>query len=125
MGGTFVNQTQHQLLQPPQSAPQLARLAPLARVYTDHLSHTNVWGKRLSDSGFALLFLNVGPSPAQLTCNSTCLAGLEVDLTPGRRFRVRDVWNHADLPDVVTPFTVRSPSLGKEDIYNLRFTPEK
>jgi alpha-galactosidase len=89
----------------------------------EKLSHTNVWGKKLNDSGFALLFLNVGPTPTPVTCNSSCIARLGVDAAPGRRFRVRDVWAHEDLPEMVAPLVVTSPPLGGEDIYNLRFYP--
>ena len=51
------------------------------------------------------------------------MARLGVDVTAGRKFRVRDLWNHTDLQPVVAPFDVTSPSLGTEEIYNLRFYP--
>ena len=88
---------------------------------------TNIWGKRLSDGGFALLFLNVGVQPASLVCDEVCLRKLRIPpagATPGRRFRVRDIWAHTDLPDVVAPIQhIAAPTLHQEEIYMLRITP--
>ena len=103
------------------------------------LSSTNIWGKRLSNGSFALLFINVGPKPAApLTCGPDCIAKLllgPINSTNGTaprralaqprlRYRVRDVWAKVDLPDQVAPLSVSSPPLEAETgVYMVRLWP--
>jgi Alpha galactosidase A/Alpha galactosidase C-terminal beta sandwich domain len=61
---------------------------------------TNVWGRRLVDGSWALLFMNIGPNAAIVTCDAGCFgrAGFQTNAT----FTVRDVWNRVDLPGIVS-----------------------
>lgn len=57
---------------------------------------TNVWGRPLSDGSWALVFINAGSAPADISCTyADCLSQLgweaEVNVT------VRDLWAHTDL----------------------------
>ena len=83
-------------------------------------SSTNIWGKKLSNGSFALLFINVGPKEVpSLTCGPDCVAKLLLGQnntapeasTPALRYRVRDIWAKRDLPDQLAPLTIRSPPL--------------
>jgi alpha-galactosidase len=88
-----------------------------------NFSTTNVWGKRLNDSGFCLLFLNVGPTTSPpITCDDECIAellGADVP-TRGQRFRVRDVWAHKDLGVVVAPLRFTAPRLEADTVHMIR-----
>lgn len=66
-------------------------------------SCTNVWGRKLSD-GYALAFVNNGPSPATVACDATCFAALNVT-SATTALKVRDLWNHADLGIISAPFS--------------------
>ena len=46
---------------------------------------TQVWEKHLSDGGFAVVLLNLGDAPAQVAAS-----------VPGH-WRVRDLWQHAEI----------------------------
>ena len=83
-----------------------------------NISTTNVWGKKLSNGSFALLFINVGPKEVpSLTCGPDCVAKLGQHkttpeaTTPATRYRVRDIWAKRDLPHQLAPLTIRSPPL--------------
>lgn len=84
-------------------------------------STTNIWGKKLANGSFALLFVNVGPkAAAPLTCDANCVAKLlvgqnattaEASGMTGLRYRVRDIWAKRDLPSQLTPLSISSPPL--------------
>lgn len=64
-------------------------------------SGTNVWGRPLSDGAWALAFINVGPAPANATCDGSCFGA--AGIAPGTTMRVVDVWSKTALPEFVTP----------------------
>jgi hypothetical protein len=81
-------------------------------------STTNIWGKKLANGSFALTFINVGTTSAPpFTCDSACISKLlgreDGGATPvkGARYRVRDIWAKRDLPELVAPLSVSSPTL--------------
>ena len=69
---------------------------------------TTIWGKRLAD-GFAVVFFNQNSGAENITCGADCmtnLVGLAASSGGGSavtktKMRVRDIWRHADLPEVV------------------------
>lgn len=71
------------------------------------ISTTNVWGRALHDGSYAMLFLNTGPNPMDVTCGEGCWAATG---WPARAttVEVRDLWNHTVIGTRPTsaPFTV-------------------
>merc|ERR1712194_475905 len=71
------------------------------------ISTTNVWGRALYDGSYAMLFLNTGPKPMDVTCGEECWAATG---WPARAttVAVRDLWNHTTIGTKLTsaPFTV-------------------
>jgi alpha-galactosidase len=67
-----------------------------------------VWGKQLSDGGFAVVLLNTGDASAQISAS-----------VPGN-WRVRDLWQHADLGTSDGTLSATVPSHG---VVMLRLTP--
>ena len=65
---------------------------------------TNVWGRTLDDGSWAVVFVNTGASPANVTCDGECFSQTGIPL--GTTMHVRDVWRRAALPDfVLGPYT--------------------
>jgi len=78
----------------------------------------NVWGRSLSDGSWALVFLNVGKTVANVTCDIDCLSqtGIVGQVT------VRDLWAHKDLGKVSikNPLVVNNlPANGGSAMYKL------
>ena len=66
----------------------------------DGADATNVWGRPLSAGAWALTYLNVGYAPADVSCGyEDCLAA--TGWAPDQKLYVRDLWAHADLPQIV------------------------
>jgi len=59
---------------------------------------TNIWGRALSDGGFALVFLNNSPTPTDITCDGTCFS--QMKYSPSTRLTVHDIWTHTDIGQV-------------------------
>eukprot|EP00931_Biecheleriopsis_adriatica_P056567 TRINITY_DN33520_c0_g1_i1.p1 TRINITY_DN33520_c0_g1~~TRINITY_DN33520_c0_g1_i1.p1 ORF type:complete len:403 (+),score=59.65 TRINITY_DN33520_c0_g1_i1:66-1274(+) len=59
---------------------------------------SNVWARPLQDGSHALLFINTAPGSANVTCDPTCFAAL--DLHAEDTLSVRDLWAKNNLPDV-------------------------
>jgi len=55
----------------------------------------NVWGRRLADKSWAVAFLNVGDTGANIPCDLNCFSMM--GFKSGQAFRVRDLWQHLDL----------------------------
>eukprot|EP01097_Dermamoeba_algensis_P006633 TRINITY_DN4135_c0_g1_i1.p1 TRINITY_DN4135_c0_g1~~TRINITY_DN4135_c0_g1_i1.p1 ORF type:complete len:182 (+),score=32.47 TRINITY_DN4135_c0_g1_i1:36-548(+) len=58
-------------------------------------SFVNVWGKVLSDTSRVLIFLNNGPTAANITCDGSCFAAIGIPST--ETFIVRDLWLHQNI----------------------------
>jgi len=67
-----------------------------------------VWGKQLSDGGSAVVLLNMGDAAAQISAS-----------VPGN-WRVRDLWQHADIGTSDGTLSANVPSHG---VVMLRLTP--
>ena len=57
-------------------------------------STTNVWARKLSGGKVAMVFINVGSTAQNVTCDVTCIAKTGL---VGRRVLVRDLWLHKDI----------------------------
>ena len=93
-----------------------------------NFSNTNIWGKKLVDDSFALLFVNVGPSTSPpLTCGPACIQRLLGDNVPvaGAQYTVKDLWSSTALPVAVAPLNLSSPALETDGVHMLRVTPLK
>ena len=55
-------------------------------------SVTNVWGKKLSNGSWAVLFLNNGNAKAEVGCSSSCLKGMSFQHSDV--LLLRDLWAH-------------------------------
>eukprot|EP01052_Picozoa_sp_SAG31_P012777 SAG31_NODE_755_length_12319_cov_6.335542_4_plen_1108_part_00 len=75
------------------------------RIYGGALVHPNgtprtsqsIWARKLGNgSAYALVFVNIGEQTADIECDASCFARLEVP-TSGS-LKVRDIWAGADLP---------------------------
>ena len=70
-------------------------------------SGTNVWGKKLPNDSFALVFVSNENDVVNVTCNSTCLSdiigdGMTVGSSDGT-YEIRDVWSHTTLATKLSP----------------------
>ena len=77
---------------------------------------TNVWGRKLANNAFALLFLNIGSAATkagELVCDQDCVRKVVAKAAlPTTRWRMRDLWTHQDLPDLVgQDFAIAAPAL--------------
>lgn len=83
---------------------------------------TNVWARQLANGDFALVFLNVGPEAADVSCGPDCFA--KIGVKPGQTLAVRDLWAHKPLPDVTdaTMHTTLEPRGGH---LMLRMSPKE
>ena len=72
-------------------------------------SGNNVWGKALPAADFALVFVSNEEVPWSLSCDAECFAAFfdNTATTPAAAYRVRDLWAHADLPELLrVPFNL-------------------
>ena len=77
----------------------------------DGRSTGNIWGRPLSGGRSALVFLNVGPQPQNLTCNRSCFASMGFGASD--RLAVRDLWSKKELPDITdSTLTASLPAYG-------------
>lgn len=69
-------------------------------------SLTNVWARKLADGSRAVLFLNVGPTAVDVTCDAKCFAKMGWS-RPGARdasgWKVRNLWLRKDAPAISAP----------------------
>jgi hypothetical protein len=64
------------------------------------MTHTNVWSRQLSNGSFGLLFLNAGPTAANVSCDRSCWT--KMGLVDATIVAVRDLWQHIELPSRTT-----------------------
>jgi len=84
-------------------------------------SGTNVWGRALNDSSFALVFLNNNPTPMDIICDKACFN--QMKYSPSQKILVRDLWAHADVGTVTGTFTAsKVPGAGGCSMF--RFFPQ-
>jgi len=84
-------------------------------------SGTNVWGRALNDSSFALVFLNNNPTPMDIICDQACFN--QMKYSPSQKILVRDLWAHSDVGTVTGTFTAsKVPGAGGCAMY--RFYPQ-
>lgn len=69
----------------------------------------NIWGKLLSDGGWAVFFFNNGDTTKDMTCDSKCLS--EMGFQPTDIIKARDLWLHQDIGTFSGSFTVSSVPL--------------
>lgn len=70
---------------------------------------TNVWGRALSGSAHALVFLNVASNARTVQCDSACFRSLGYDVS-SQVLEARDLWARKPLPD----FTVAQGLAAKD-----------
>ena len=72
------------------------------------LTTTNVWGRQLHGGDYALLFVNTGGEPVDVTCDKVCWAA--AGLASGQTFAAHDLWKNASAGTLSTgePFSVRA-----------------
>jgi len=61
-------------------------------------SSCNVWARALSDGSCAVVFLNAGKQPENVTCGQDCFRSMGFAATD--RLAVRDLWAKKALPDI-------------------------
>ena len=61
---------------------------------------TNIWARRLIDGsgGHAVVFINVGPGPTDISCNASCFEAM--GYAQGQTLLAHDVWAGVDLPPI-------------------------
>jgi len=55
----------------------------------------NVWARPLFDGSWAVVFLNVGASSSNTTCDASCFQ--QMGFTPSTQLVVRDLWQHKNI----------------------------
>ena len=68
-----------------------------------------VLGRPLIDGSWAVGFFNAGLGAADITCDQTCIAGMGFEAT--QSFHLRDLYAHAELPDVQAGMNITVPAL--------------
>jgi len=63
----------------------------------------NVIARPLKDSSWAVVFVNVGTLPSDITCDSKCFMLMGFSSTT--RLRVRDLWTHREEPAISGSYT--------------------
>ena len=106
--------------------PFTASPSPGQHAAEDNCFGQQVWAKRLGSGRVAVLLVNVGqPTLAAfrlpLSALAPALGAKPSDLSDS--FAVRDVWAHADLPDVAANASVRFTSVLGHDSRFLVLTP--
>eukprot|EP01098_Paradermamoeba_levis_P016984 TRINITY_DN947_c0_g2_i2.p1 TRINITY_DN947_c0_g2~~TRINITY_DN947_c0_g2_i2.p1 ORF type:complete len:169 (-),score=63.67 TRINITY_DN947_c0_g2_i2:87-593(-) len=83
-------------------------------------SPTNIWGKKLQDQSWAIIFLNNANTTSDVVCDSECFA--KTDFPASAVLQVRDLWQHAVIGTTsASSYTARSvPPNGGSVL--LRFT---
>jgi alpha-galactosidase len=81
---------------------------------------SNIWGRPLDTSGWALCFLNNHPLSANLTCDQSCFA--KMGFTSGT-LAVRDLWAHASVGTITAPFSYSTMVPPQGASVTLTFTP--
>jgi len=75
-------------------------------------TNTNVWGRQIAD-GYALVFLNIGPTATNITCDSACLGAL-----PGVQnnmvLLLRDLWAHKAIGTIMVSDGYTAANVGPE-----------
>ena len=79
-------------------------------------SHYQVWAKAAAEGAEAVLLLNAGDKPINVTLSLATFG-----LPAAKPCAVRDIWKRADLPDVVGTWTVTG--LASHDSAFVMFTP--
>eukprot|EP01113_Clastostelium_recurvatum_P031253 TRINITY_DN3884_c0_g1_i1.p1 TRINITY_DN3884_c0_g1~~TRINITY_DN3884_c0_g1_i1.p1 ORF type:complete len:416 (-),score=85.02 TRINITY_DN3884_c0_g1_i1:74-1321(-) len=64
-------------------------------------SGTNIWGRALSDGGFAVVFVNNNPNAVNITCDQPCFS--QMKFPSAFSLEVRDLWAHQVLGTISTP----------------------
>jgi len=70
----------------------------------------NVIGRPLSDGSWALVFVNMGTSNSDITCDSTCLSMMGFSST--QSLKVKDLWTHQQEPSISGSYTVKNVLAG-------------
>jgi hypothetical protein len=85
---------------------------------------TNVWARNLTGAAKAVVFLNAGPSVANITCDAACFARM-VAVAPGvTHYQSRDLWAHTDNGTVVVAAGL-SVMVEPSAVVMLKLTPMK
>jgi alpha-galactosidase len=85
-------------------------------------ARTAVIGRPLIDGSWALGLFNAGLGAADVVCDATCLAGMGFE--PGQGFAARDLYAHADLPNVPAGANVTALALpGDGGVALIKLTP--
>ena len=87
-------------------------IAPCASHKAPGPNCTNVWGKQLTETSWALFLMNAGSAPFDVACDAACLGAMNVTekLLP---LQVTEVWGGAE-PRVVTQLNVVARALPAE-----------
>lgn len=60
----------------------------------------NIWGRSLVDGSVAVVFINSGPLPADVTCDASCLAALGFAVND--KLQVKNLWAPWKSPEVLS-----------------------
>lgn len=60
----------------------------------DNVTPTNIWGRELTDGGWAVIFINDGPIPTNIICRYDCLEAMGLQ---NKTISVRDLWLHQHI----------------------------
>jgi len=81
-----------------------------------------VIGRPLADGAWAVGFFNAGGDAADVVCDADCLAGMGFE--PTQAFHLRDLWDHADLPDAPAGTNITASALvGEGGVALLKLMP--
>eukprot|EP01121_Diplochlamys_sp_Union-15-3_P001049 TRINITY_DN1090_c0_g1_i1.p1 TRINITY_DN1090_c0_g1~~TRINITY_DN1090_c0_g1_i1.p1 ORF type:complete len:520 (+),score=61.44 TRINITY_DN1090_c0_g1_i1:109-1668(+) len=84
---------------------------------------TNVWGRSLHDGSWAVLFINIGLTDIDVTCDSDCFK--QMGFTAGSVINIRDLWKHEDIGTISTlSYTVNKVPVEGGSVM-LKFTQQK
>lgn len=89
--------------------------------------NSEVWVKLLKgkqNSEYAVLFFNRGNSgPVTISATLQQIATVGGDIASGKKYLVRDLWKHTNLPDWTAGGTISSPTtVGVNDVCMIRLT---
>jgi len=81
----------------------------------------NIWGRKLSGTSAAIIFLNNANVTTALTCDKNCFG--QLGYKPAQLLKVRDLWQHKDLDTITVGngYTVYVNGSGTAEIF--KFTP--
>lgn len=83
---------------------------------------TNVWGRTLSTNEYVLGFVNNDANPANITCDSTCFAALNIPSSV-TSLVVRDLWLHQTVAKISSPFSFTAMVNGTGFASAFKLTP--